>query len=209
MPDTTESENPDWFQRENETDKAYAAFLLFRDLGRSRTLEGAYLKSLPEEKKQQKATKSNNLRPSGAWINWAIDHQWRERVHEWDRLKDEENAQLAAAVRTKNIEKYLSDLDTDATNTRTILHSLQKKLGTAVQGIDLSHTPIQTHTPIQNDSEGGKTSTATQKRPINPHVLLDLIRTTMVALEKSESFRARALGLEEVIAILNERETEK
>jgi hypothetical protein len=198
MLDTTGLENLAWLQRENETDKAYAAFLMFRDLGRSRTVEEAYLKSLPEEKKQQKAAKSSNLRPSGAWTNWLTDHQWRERVREWDRVKDEERAQLATAIRTKNIEKYLSDLDTDATNTRTILHSLQKKLGTAVQGIDLSHTPIQ------NDSEGGKTSTVTQKRPINPHILLDLIRTTMVALDKAESFRARALGLEDLARMINE-----
>jgi hypothetical protein len=197
MSDTTETENPTWVQRDNETDKAYDAFLLFRDLGRTRTIEGAYLKSLSDEEKRKKAEKSGRLKAPGSWTNWFADHQWRERVREWDRFKDTESAQLAAAVRTKNIEKYLSDLDTDATNTRTILHSLQKKLGTAVQRIDVCDKSIQ------NDINDGKENIKKEKL-INPHILLDLIRTTMVALDKSESFRARALGLEDLARMINE-----
>jgi hypothetical protein len=69
-----------WDKRETESDKAYAAFLLYRDLGRGRSLAKA---SSTLDKPTSK------LRQFGTW---SAQHGWVERVAAWDaaeQAKDE------------------------------------------------------------------------------------------------------------------------
>lgn len=62
-----------WERQPNETDKAWEAFLIFRDMGPSRTVVGV----------QRKLGKAD-----GTIQRWSTGHNWRERVKPYDRHVD-------------------------------------------------------------------------------------------------------------------------
>jgi hypothetical protein len=71
---------PIWNKRETESDKAYAAFLLYRDLGRGRSLDKA---------SSTFDNPSSKLRQMGTWSS---QHDWVKRCQAWDayqQAKDE------------------------------------------------------------------------------------------------------------------------
>jgi hypothetical protein len=72
---TTDKHPHIWEQREKESGKAYAAFLLYRDLGRgSRSIEQAV-------QIHRKAT-GKGLEKN--WEKWSARHEWVKRCKAWD-----------------------------------------------------------------------------------------------------------------------------
>jgi hypothetical protein len=61
--------------------------MIFLEMGRRRTLQAAYLKSLTEEEKSEKVGKSRLLECPSSWRNWARDHKWDEVARVWDSEK--------------------------------------------------------------------------------------------------------------------------
>jgi|SRR6185503_3316874 len=66
--------NP-WDRLRNESAKAYAAFVAYRDAGADRSVIGAYRQT----KGHPKATQ-----PARLWKAWARDHLWEERAAAYD-----------------------------------------------------------------------------------------------------------------------------
>jgi hypothetical protein len=78
------SDQPIWVQRENESSKAYAAFLLYRDLGRSRSLVKAWAL-------YKNGGKTKDMQ--GYFEQWSSKHEWVKRCRAWDahqQKKDED-----------------------------------------------------------------------------------------------------------------------
>lgn len=69
-----------WDRLPDETDAQYAQFLVFRDLGPSRTLARAYRQYL----KHFDTTPGARKGPSGAFKETAAARRWRERAEAWD-----------------------------------------------------------------------------------------------------------------------------
>jgi len=72
-----------WLQQPNETEEAYTAFCLYRDLGPRRTIDLAYRQQLSNNR----ATKITEMemRASGRWTHWSVIHDWRRRALAYDR----------------------------------------------------------------------------------------------------------------------------
>lgn len=66
-----------WDRQPNETGPAYAAFLIYRDLGLGRSLDQAH-----NIRSKQKGTK--DAPKSGRFGSWSIQHAWVERCRTWD-----------------------------------------------------------------------------------------------------------------------------
>lgn len=71
-----------WERLEDETSKAYGAFLLFRDLGYGRSVRRAYRAYLEATGRQKSPKVSANVSPS--FRRWVERHAWRERAEAWD-----------------------------------------------------------------------------------------------------------------------------
>lgn len=109
----SESRMP-WDQLEDEPDLWYARFDVFRMMGASRSLRGAYSLSKEEE---------DNLtgsQPGSGWSERAKRFRWSERARAWDdhirqKFRDEE-VEMALDMRLSRLQKIkiLSDESFDA-----------------------------------------------------------------------------------------------
>jgi hypothetical protein len=75
-----------------ESEPAFAAFLLFRDLGRDRTVVDAY---------RQFTGNAEATQASGAWNRWAKAHRWAERALAFDRWLQAARDRIAAREAVK------------------------------------------------------------------------------------------------------------
>lgn len=65
-----------WEQREGEPNEAYARFLVYRNLGVTRTLDRAYRAFVGNRRKSSER--------SGTWQENATRFNWSERASDWD-----------------------------------------------------------------------------------------------------------------------------
>jgi hypothetical protein len=70
-----------WDQQENEPKRSYVRFLLYRDLGPTRTVEAAYEKYFSEKKAGEGGEK---LWVPGQWWRDSRAYGWSERAQAWD-----------------------------------------------------------------------------------------------------------------------------
>lgn len=104
-----ENEGRPWDQREDESPKAFAAFVKFRDLGPTRKVsavakeparpEGGPGEALEGPKKAPKST-------PGVFKKWAKQHKWVERATAYDRFF----AEASDRGKAKAIEQHQEDL---------------------------------------------------------------------------------------------------
>jgi hypothetical protein len=71
------NEQPIWDQLPNEPDAAYNRFLVYRNLGPSRSLQSAW-------DAQKVSNRGKSGRVSGQWQKDSADYQWVERANAWD-----------------------------------------------------------------------------------------------------------------------------
>lgn len=64
-----------WLRLPDESEEAYAAFLIYRDLGIIRSVLKAY---------RQKSGKITAKQAPGQWNKWAKDYRWRARARDYD-----------------------------------------------------------------------------------------------------------------------------
>jgi hypothetical protein len=86
-----------------DTDKSWAAFCVYRDLGRERTLE--------------KAQKKCNYKSCYNLFQWSSKHKWRERCRAFD---DEESQRVSMALQNERVERRIQ-MEKDAWNRRNKL----------------------------------------------------------------------------------------
>ena len=79
-------EKAPWQRLEGEPAAAYARFLVYRNLGPTRSLHRAWEAHLQAGKRGRGATKSNEKQPdvSSAWTRNCAEYRWPERAREWD-----------------------------------------------------------------------------------------------------------------------------
>jgi hypothetical protein len=98
-----------WERREGE-DRWYSRFLLYRDMGASRSLLGAI--HLEEAKKSKE---KQSISPPGAWSNAFKQWDWKKRAQAWD--DEQERIALAStkygriSERAKLIDGWISTQD--------------------------------------------------------------------------------------------------
>lgn len=76
-----------WAQLDNEPGVAYAAFLIYRNLGPQRSIVEAY---------RQYTGDAEHTQPSGRWNHYSRDYAWQERARAYDRHLDAARVRGAA-----------------------------------------------------------------------------------------------------------------
>ena len=78
-----------WEQLDDEPDAAYARFLVYLELGQSRSVDGAYRAGNEAPKGTKKA------RASGQWKRDSAAFGWKARAKAWDISREQEVSDLA------------------------------------------------------------------------------------------------------------------
>lgn len=113
-----------WERQENESNKAFQAFCIFRDLGTGRTL----------------AAVSEKLRKSYDLIRrWSKNYFWQNRADAWDKMISEKAAEKAAEEYSKMLEVQIN-----------LGKMLQAKAAKAIQNIDFENVSIKSLPSVVN-----------------------------------------------------------
>ena len=113
-----------WERQENETNKAFQAFCIYRDLGAGRTL----------------AAVAEKLRKSYDLIRrWSKNYFWQNRADAWDKMISEKAAQKAAEEYSKMLEVQIN-----------LGKMLQAKAAKAIQNIDFENVSVKSLPSIVN-----------------------------------------------------------
>lgn len=81
---TNETTSKQWDRQTNETNKAYAAFCVYRDLGVRRSLSKTVKKIFPDISLDKYTTKIRGL------AVWSSKYTWVKRVELWDAFQESE-----------------------------------------------------------------------------------------------------------------------
>lgn len=92
-----------WEKREDETSKAFAAFVVYRDLGPGRSYDKAYRAAKGQNKRQA----------SGRWREWAAKFDWLKRAQDYD-------AHIDLQTRQKNESEHQAELETFRTRQKSL-----------------------------------------------------------------------------------------
>lgn len=118
------SEKNLWERQENESNKAFQAFCIFRDLGAGRTL----------------AAVAEKLRKSYDLIRrWSKNYFWQNRADAWDKMISEKAAEKAAEEYSKMLEVQIN-----------LGKMLQAKAAKAIQNIDFENVSIKSLPSVVN-----------------------------------------------------------
>ena len=113
-----------WERQENESNKAFQAFCIFRDLGAGRTL----------------AAVAEKLRKSYDLIRrWSKNYFWQNRADAWDKMISEKAAKKAAEEYSKMLEVQIN-----------LGKMLQAKAAKAIQNIDFENVSIKSLPSVVN-----------------------------------------------------------
>ncbi len=113
-----------WERQENESNKAFQAFCIYRDLGAGRTLA----------KVAEKLRKSYDL-----IRRWSKNYFWQNRADAWDKFISEKAAEKAAEEYSKMLEVQIN-----------LGKMLQAKAAKAIQNIDFENVSIKSLPSIVN-----------------------------------------------------------
>lgn len=144
-----------WDRQENESNKAYEAFCIFRDLGESRSLQKVCVE----------CAKSRNL-----ISRWANNFNWQSRADAWDASITEEARKRAAKDKAKMIERQiqigqmLQSKAANAINNKNLEEASINALGQLIElGAKLERTAREIET-IENAGEKSDNITFTFDR---------------------------------------------
>lgn len=126
-----EQERPIWFQRDEESGPAFAAFCAYRDMGTSRTFDGAFRNLREKSGKPPVGTASKG------WWEWAARFEWQARCRAFDRARELEAEEVARRRHRERLEKAQDDIDTLA---ELSVRVAKKTLESAERAADIEPT---------------------------------------------------------------------
>jgi hypothetical protein len=92
-----------WDRQPGESEEAYRAFCVFRDMGPDRELIGAYRSTRGTAGGPPRDRARNT---PGRWKTWAADHEWRRRALAWDNRRDAAATRAVERVADQEGEKW-------------------------------------------------------------------------------------------------------
>jgi hypothetical protein len=108
-----------WERGDGEPQRAYQAFLVFRDLGPTRNLHAVY-RAWKEQKGSGRANPSgasgasgNRIAPPANWKRWRQEYRWVERAAAYDRSLQNEAQARFAEVQRRLMDEQLETLTAD------------------------------------------------------------------------------------------------
>jgi hypothetical protein len=100
-------------RQEGESDKAWLAFVCYRDLGSQRSVQAAYIKYIEAvkpstAKKSQSTTPKSQSPASEGFKKWVVQFNWSERVRNHDA---EREGLIRESLLKTDREKYLDSIE--------------------------------------------------------------------------------------------------
>ena len=94
-----------WERRKGESAKAFAAFVVYRDMGPERSIDQAW-------GRYQSGINSVSTRAPGQWRMWCVDHEWVARAQAYadflDRIDGEEYEREARGLAKRMAKRHLA-----------------------------------------------------------------------------------------------------
>lgn len=109
-----------WERQDNETDAAYAAFAVYRDLGPSRTKVQAY---------RDRYDKPEATQASGTFSEWARRYEWDDRARQFDLHNRRQEIQAFLGL---SLNEHLDALRSDAVQFADMELRAARELGEAL-----------------------------------------------------------------------------
>jgi hypothetical protein len=144
-----------WEQLIDETPKAYAAFVAYRDLGPQRSIHRAYIEFA--SKKGRKGGKAGASKAPSHWEEWSSKYDWVTRAEAWDderrRLAEELHKQVLKERIEKMIEDEYADYEQELDRFRRVrdqtpIYEHEAMKETSKDGTDENGKPIKTITRV-------------------------------------------------------------
>lgn len=88
--------------------EAFAAFVVFRDMGIARTVDGAY------NEQRKRSGKPAAKKASGIWWEWCAENEWKRRASAYDADEDRRRREEAAETRRQEVEAFRQGVRTRA-----------------------------------------------------------------------------------------------
>jgi hypothetical protein len=92
MPTDTTTAPAPWERQADESDRAFAAFVVYRDLGGRRSLDEVCRRLYPRSQTGRKRAATGRVQL------WSTRHRWVARARAWDAERDRLSRQAAAAA---------------------------------------------------------------------------------------------------------------
>jgi hypothetical protein len=133
-----------WDRQPGESEEAYRAFCVFRDMGPDRELIGAY-----------RSTKGTAEGPSrarntpGRWKTWLADHDWRRRALAWDNHRSAVAARAIDEADDANARKWANRLQEVADDEWDVAAALMRKVKVWAAMPPISRTKLPDGTLVE------------------------------------------------------------
>jgi hypothetical protein len=122
-----------WDRQPKETERAYAAFLAYRDMGPDRSIVRSY--RLATGRKEATDV-------SGDWIRWSTAHKWRARALDFDNHRAAVERAAVDDVAAATARKWAQRLDASAEADWQVVEALRKKVAIWAAMPPIARTPL-------------------------------------------------------------------
>lgn len=167
-----------WERQDGESGKAYAAFCVYRDMGKGRSAEAAYWTGKGYERDSLPRSKNGKIRaPQGRWAQWCDRFVWVERARSYDLY-------LELMARRGREAQHLADLGA--------FRERQRKLAAAT-----------TEAAVELLKKANKRLAEMEPDDIPPGALPAFFRAAAAVAEASAGSEAQALAVDELMRLLD------
>jgi hypothetical protein len=186
-------------QQENEPDKAYKAFLTFRDQGVGRTVQASYVQYIMELDQTGRKQSDKIGSASPGFRKWVTDYFWDDRVKDWDAGHAK---RLQAKLLEADQEKYINSVENLRSEVESVAKGLMQisKLSSVISAARLAGMA----TELGLGKKSNIISHAISRELLHEHDKLTATagNAAKILVTASEKL-SEALGLERIITELN------
>jgi hypothetical protein len=186
-------------QMSGESDRAYLAYKIYRDMSGGRTVLGAYVRYIIATDKTGTKKAKNIQSSSPHFRNWTVEHCWDDRVKDWDNGHAK---RLQSKLIEADQEKYINSVD-----------KLRGEVEAAAN--ELMNTMRVSNAIARKQLMGIAKRLEGPFKPMPRNLLTEYSQHTNTALNSAKILvtasekLSEALGLERIITELNKAKVDK
>jgi len=140
-----DTRNP-WDRRDDETDKAFKAFKLYRDQGEGRTIQKAWYAYAEWNWGPQRADKERakgGRKAARFFEDWSSAHDWQSRARAWDRHLEKIAQRKAEQAHLDQLEEHRSHVQEFADDARETAATAKAQIDEALSDMSLEEASVK------------------------------------------------------------------
>jgi hypothetical protein len=181
--DPTDSLHP-WDRVPGESSRAYEAFCVFRDAGPSRKMDKVWR----SYEREHRRVVPEHRRCASSWWEWYRRFDWKDRAEKYDAFLELNSRRLRESAHKEKVEAHLDR---------------QRQISVAVQNVALRMLQV-----AQKELQRTNPQQEPGQHTLPPTKLAGYVRTAAWLAQWGSEAEASALGVDELIGLLNESESQ-